>query len=110
MIAFVLATALGLPATAEMLCTAQTQCRGDAKEMCAPSTLAVKVVRDGAYWRLWIDWQGPYSARFSAGNDARVWAVKGFGNGYGIQVFEDGSFLYTGNRGKRFRGTCTGEV
>lgn len=106
---FVLAAALAglaaLPAVAEapvIDCVATTQCRGDAKRMCAPSSLLIRVDRRGPGARLWIDRQGPYAARTQAG----ALVVEAFGPGYQLQIAPDGAFLYTGNRGKRFTGHC----
>ncbi|MDQ2092770.1 hypothetical protein [Rhodalgimonas zhirmunskyi] len=87
----------------ELACVAQAQCRGDAQAMCAPSSLKIKVSAEN---RLWIDAQGPYGARLSREGDARVWTIRAFGGAHALRVEADGAFLYLGNRGKRYRGTC----
>lgn len=88
----------------ELACVATEQCRGDAKAMCAPSTLRIEVTPQN---RLWIDAQGPYGARLTTDGTARVWTVEAFGGKHALRVEADGTFLYRGNRGKRYRGTCS---
>ena len=100
-IALILGLALTGPAQA-LVCVADTQCRGDAERMCAPSTLRIEVTKAD---RLWIDRQGPYGAVASRDGDARVWTVEAFGS-LALRIEADGTFLYRGNRGKRFTGTC----
>ncbi len=92
------------PAQAGLVCVAGQQCRGDASAMCAPSTLRIEVT--GAN-RLWIDRQGPYAADLARSATARVWTVAAFGGAHMLEVAGDGAFVYRGNRGKRFLGTCT---
>ncbi len=89
-------------AASALTCTANTQCRGDAEAMCAPSSLRIEVGQHG----LWIDHQGPYPAQLRAEADARLWQLGAFGGGYQLRVRADGTFEYLGNRGKRFTGTC----
>ncbi|MFC4733299.1 hypothetical protein [Salipiger abyssi] len=104
-------TACGLagPVAAQGLtCVAELQCRGDAEAMCAPSTLSIEAERAGGGAHLWIDRQGPYPASVTRGADGLELAVEGFGGGHGMQVQADGAFIYRGNRGKRFSGTCEG--
>lgn len=86
------------------VCTADTQCRGDALSMCAPSALRIEVAGDG---RLWIDHQGPYPAGESREGAVRLWSVEAFGS-LVLRVGADGDFVYVGNRGKRFSGRCEG--
>lgn len=93
----------GSVAAAELSCVAERQCRGDAQAMCAPSTLKIAVTAEG---RLWVDGQGPYGARASREGAARIWTIEAFGGRHGLRVEGDGRFLYRGNRGKRFTGTC----
>ncbi len=104
------ALAVGMAGTAwadGVLCTAQTQCRGDAERMCAPSSLEISLKRhDSIGTQLWIDHQGPYAARASKAQGTRRYEVKAFGGQYKLDITPDGQFLYVGNRGKRFTGTC----
>lgn len=105
-IAFVLAFS-GMAEAREVICVADTQCRGDAQRMCAPSTLRIAARQSaGAGTQLWIDRQGPYSAHVSQNGDARSYALKTFGGLYTLDIEADGRFLYVGNRGKRFTGSC----
>ncbi len=102
-LAFVPVFALMAPLPAAALtCIASEQCRGDAKAMCAPSTLQIEVAArgpDGAH--LWIDWQGPYAAQAVDGG----WRLEAFPD-HVLRIDAAGGFLYTGNRGKRFTGRC----
>ena len=105
-----IALSLGLASAAEareVVCVADIQCRGDAERMCAPSTLRISARQNGgAGTQLWIDRQGPYSAQVSQDGDTRSYALKTFGGLYTLNIAADGQFLYVGNRGKRFTGTC----
>ncbi|MCW9042838.1 MAG: hypothetical protein OQK05_05795 [Pseudopelagicola sp.] len=91
-----------------LLCTADTQCRGDAKRMCAPSTLQIAIKPGaGSGAQLWIDRQGPYAARVSRGKDGeRRYELDAFAGRYTLDIEAQGRFLYVGNRGKRFTGDC----
>ena len=105
MLAAALAGLAALPGAAQppvIECVATTQCRGDAKRMCALSALMIRVDRRGPGAQLWIDRQGPYAARAQAG----ALVVEAFGPAYRLDIAPDGAFLYTGNRGKRFSGHC----
>lgn len=90
-------------------CLAETQCRGDAERMCAPSSLSIKAERRGAGVDMWIDRQGPYRAEMAR-------EVQGFRltlplfKGHEMILKADGTFLYRGNRGKRYSGLCAGEL
>ncbi|PIE12544.1 MAG: hypothetical protein CSA70_09530 [Rhodobacterales bacterium] len=97
-----------MPSTvlADLSCVADRQCRGDAVNMCAPSTLSVRLDGDG--W-LWIDRQGPYTARKLVLADAIRWELPHFGGNHALELRPDGRFQYTGNRGKRYTGQCTGQ-
>ncbi|MBA85017.1 hypothetical protein ACSSNL_12705 [Thalassobius sp. S69A] len=96
-------------AQAGVICTAEEQCRGDARSMCAPSSLRIELVRQGGYTRLWIDRQGPYPAEPMAGA-AQHWRVAAFGGQHQLQLHAGGRFTYLGNRNKTFTGTCEGQV
>ncbi|MBR9841910.1 MAG: hypothetical protein GYB25_02030 [Rhodobacteraceae bacterium] len=104
--------ALGLlgvtsPAMASGLsCTASEQCRGDAIAMCAPSSLQVEIKTGTGGAALWINRQGPYKARAGRHEGVQTWTLEAFGGAHVLEIEEDGQFLYTGNRGKRFSGTC----
>ena len=90
-----------------LICTATTQCRGDADRMCAASTLEIAVKPGGGSGtQLWIDHQGPYAARARREDDMHHYELAAFGGRYRLDIAPDGQFLYTGNRGKRFSGTC----
>ena len=99
--AFAVFFLMAAPAQA-LVCVAEEQCRGDAKTMCAPSTLRIEVTPED---RLWIDRQGPYAATRPQDGDTRVWTVEAFG-GHALRVEPGGAFVYFGNRGKRFIGQC----
>lgn len=90
-----------------LTCTASEQCRGDAVAMCAPSSLQLEI-KTGANGSkaLWIDRQGPYKARAGRHEGKQVWTLEAFGGDHVLEIEETGQFLYTGNRGKRFSGTC----
>ncbi|MEQ9693871.1 hypothetical protein [Shimia sp. SDUM112013] len=97
-----------LPAVAKgMTCLADTQCRGDAEAMCAASTLEIKIKPRGGYTDLWIGGEGPYAGKPDHTGDKRRWIVSAFGGSHALTLQPDGAFLYHGNRGKRFTGTCT---
>ena len=105
-----IALALGLASAAgarEVVCVADIQCRGDAERMCAPSTLRISARQNSSTGtQLWIDRQGPYSARVSQDGESRSYELTVFGGLYTLDIAADGRFLYVGNRGKRFTGTC----
>lgn len=88
----------------DLLCVAETQCRGDAEAMCAPSTLPILLKPYQGRVHLWIDHQGPYAADRAAG-DGQRWVLEAF-VGHELNIAPDGAFLYRGNRGKRFLGQC----
>ena len=92
---------------APVICVAETQCRGDAERMCAPSRLQIEVQAEGARAQLWIDRQGPYAARAEEAEGMRRWRLLAF-DGHWLDLAADGGFTYHGNRGKRFTGYCTG--
>jgi hypothetical protein len=96
-----LSGALHGAAWADMVCIAETQCRGDAQEMCAPSALRVEVRGDA----LWIDRQGPYTAERRSTAAGATWRLPLF-QGHALSVADSGAFTYRGNRGKRYTGTC----
>lgn len=99
------------PAAAQTLsCVAVEQCRGDAKAMCAPSSLQIEAVRSGAAARLWIDLQGPYPAALEQRGDGMRLVIEAFGGGHELEIGADRAFVYRGNRGKRFSGTCEGAL
>jgi hypothetical protein len=91
-------------ARAAVVCTAEVQCRGDARQMCAPSGLRIELAEGD---RLWIDRQGPYETEKTRGDGATVWRLPLF-PGHELIVRDAGDFLYRGNRGKRFTGQCEG--
>ena len=106
-----LGTALPVYAQAQdATCIAVEQCRGDAKRMCAPSSLRIDVVRDGTGAVLKIDRQGPYRASLQRNGDVQLVTLQNFGGAYKLLLKEDGSFTYLGNRGKRFNGHCEGTL
>ncbi|MDO6522098.1 hypothetical protein Q4578_10895 [Shimia thalassica] len=97
-----------LPALAqEFTCQEDTQCRGDAETKCATSTLEIKIKPRGGHTDMWIAGEGPYAASRARDGDMRRWAIKAFGGSHRLDLQPDGSFLYLGNRNKRFTGTCT---
>lgn len=83
-----------------VICTATTQCRGDAQRMCAPSRLEIRI---HAGRDLWIDRQGPYPA---TADRSGALVVTALGAGYRLERDADGGFTWYGNRAKRFHGTC----
>jgi len=90
-----------------LTCVAETQCRGDAERMCAPSALSIKAERRGAWVDMWIDNQGPYRAEFSRrAQEARL--TLPLFEDHEMILEPDGAFLYRGNRGKRYSGRCEG--
>jgi len=95
---------------AQMICTAERQCRGDAERMCAESTLRIEAQRGGQGARLWIDWQGPYDGSLRRTDGVTRIELGAFGGGYVLEAQADGTFIYYGNRGKRFYGTCDGTL
>ena len=101
-------SALAMPAAAQGLtCEAVQQCRGDAASMCAQSNLTIEATRrPGAAAHLWIDGQGPYAGRIVESGIA----LEGFGGSYRLNLGADGTFTYTGNRGKTFTGRCEGNL
>ncbi|MCR8547184.1 hypothetical protein M4578_05050 [Salipiger sp. P9] len=110
--AVLLSCGLAGPAAAqEMRCVAEEQCRGDAEAMCAPSELSIDIARNGAAAaRLWIDLQGPYPAALERREDGMRLVLDAFGGGYEMEIGADGAFVYRGNRGKRYLGTCEGAL
>lgn len=92
-----------------LTCRAEAQCRGDAEKMCAPSNLSIMVERRGAAVDMWIDRQGPYRAELSQGAHGLRLTLPLFKH-HEMVVEVDGRFLYRGNRGKRFTGTCEGAI
>lgn len=102
------AMALAAPAAAAapLVCIAQQQCRGDAQTMCAPATTRIEAERKGAGGVLWIDLQGPFAARIEQKTGAERWNLTAFGGSHWLELNTDGTFLYRGNRGKRYTGTC----
>ncbi|KHQ54149.1 1-deoxy-D-xylulose-5-phosphate synthase [Mameliella alba] len=106
--AYLAAAAILLPLMAQadtVRCTATTQCRGDALNMCAPSALRIDLARGPGDARLWINGQGPYPAT-RADLAAEVWRIDLWGGDHRIELGPGEAFLYRGNRGKRFSGTC----
>lgn len=97
-------------AQADATCFAVEQCRGDAKSMCAPSSLRIDVARNGASAVLRIDRQGPYKASLQRDGDVQLVTLESFGGAYRLTLQADGSFTYLGNRGKRFNGQCEGTL
>lgn len=93
-----------------VVCQAEKQCRGDAKTMCAPSNLRIRLQPEGAgrAW-LWIDKQGPYAAEATRPETGQHWALTAFGGSHGLNIAPDGQFTFLGNRGKRFTGKCESE-
>lgn len=100
---------LTLPAQA-MTCIATTQCRGDAVNTCAASTLEIEVVPRGAAsaW-LWINHQGPYPARAQRDGEQRRWTIDAFGGNHALDLAADGQFVYRGNYRKIYTGRCEGD-
>jgi len=92
-----------------LTCVAETQCRGDAERMCAPSALSIVVERRDAWVDLWIDRQGPSRADLVRSAHETRLTLPLF-KGHEMIVQGDGSFLYRGNRGKRYSGRCEGEL
>jgi hypothetical protein len=101
-------TLTALPAMAQTLnCTAEQQCRGDARTMCAASSLSILLMPRGQRTDLWIDRQGPYAARSaSIADGGKTYTLDAFGAGYRLELSPDGRFAYHGNRGKVFTGHC----
>ncbi len=97
-------------AHAEATCIAHEQCRGDAQNMCAPSSLRIDVVRQGSGAVLTIDRQGPYKASLHREGDTQLVTLESFGGAYQLSVKSHGGFTYLGNRGKRFNGHCEGTL
>jgi len=92
-----------------LTCVAQTQCRGDAERMCAPSSLSIKAERRDGWVDMWIDRQGPYRAELARSAHETRLTLPLFKD-HEMIVEPDGSFLYRGNRGKRYIGRCEGEL
>ncbi len=104
----VLAGFLAAPVAAQDLtCVADTQCRGDAEAMCAPSSLRIEAERRAGRIALWIDAQGPYPADLHRAGEITRLTLPLF-KGHALVLAADGRFLYRGNRGKRYSGTCKG--
>ncbi len=92
-----------------LTCVAETQCRGDAERMCAPSSLSIVAKRRGAWVDMWIDRQGPYRAELAHRTHETRLTLPLFER-HEMIVQADGAFLYRGNRGKRYSGRCQGEL
>ena len=103
-----IAVGMASAASAEgLVCTAETQCRGDAERMCAPSTLEISVKAGGGTGtQLFIDHQGPYAARATRKDGTRHYEVTAFGGRHRLEIDAENRFLYLGNRGKRYTGLC----
>ena len=105
-----MAALAGVPVAAQnVTCVAETQCRGDAEAMCAPSGLRIEAERRAGRIDLWIDAQGPYPADLERAGDATRLELPLF-KGHALVLAGDGRFLYRGNRGKRYSGTCKGRL
>lgn len=90
----------------DVSCRAETQCRGDARTLCAPSDLEIRVRRGPGGIGVWLDGTGPYPATQDRADGMTRYRMEHFGGDYAITIDPVGRFSYRGNRAKTFTGQC----